>query len=433
MTDINSKINQTIIRLKRNRMLKDSFWALLGNLIGKGLPFVAGIFVARLLGSESYGEFGLIKSSLVSIALFSSFGLGITATKFIAEVVDINQQSAKHIEKICNIITLISSTILAIVVLIFANPIAVILKAPHLTTILRLSTIAIVFNAVNTTQTGVLAGLRAFKTIAKNSTWSGVFSFVVTVGLTYFYNLEGAVTAMCAYLLFNCIINRRSIQRLLPSEEESMTNDYKGTIYHIVSFSFPVALQESTFSIAGWLNTFILVTYCSYSEYGIYAAAVQWFSVMLFIPGSLRNVALSNLSANSDRKSKITVLKRLLLINFTSTIIPFLIVLILASFIASFYGDSFNGLAPVLTIMAFTAVINSLSNVFTQELISINQNWYLFYTRLLRDMATLLVVYICLAWYNGGALSVAVVGLVWQAMYLFLIGIRSYSLLKKKR
>ena len=47
MTDINSKINQTIIRLKRNRMLKDSFWALLGNLIGKGLPFVAGIFVAR--------------------------------------------------------------------------------------------------------------------------------------------------------------------------------------------------------------------------------------------------------------------------------------------------------------------------------------------------------------------------------------------------
>lgn len=154
---------------------------------------------------------------------------------------------------------------------------------------------------------------------------------------------------------------------------------------------------------------------------------------MLFIPGSLRNVALSNLSANSDRKSKITVLKRLLLINFTSTIIPFLIVLILASFIASFYGDSFNGLAPVLTIMAFTAVINSLSNVFTQELISINQNWYLFYTRLLRDMATLLVVYICLAWYNGGALSVAVVGLVWQAMYLFLIGIRSYSLLKKKR
>ena len=80
-------------------MLKDSFWALLGNLIGKGLPFVAGIFVARLLGSESYGEFGLIKSSLISIALFSSFGLGITATKFIAEVVDINQQSAKHIEK----------------------------------------------------------------------------------------------------------------------------------------------------------------------------------------------------------------------------------------------------------------------------------------------------------------------------------------------
>ena len=426
-------IHYTISRFKRSRLINDAFWALLANLIGKGLPFIAGIFVARLLGSEAYGEFGLIKSSLMSIALFSSFGLGITATKFIAEIVNKDKQSAKYVERICNIITLISSLILATAVFIFAHPIATILKAPHIVGILRLSSIAIVFNAINTTQNGILAGLGAFKVIARNSTWSGLFSFVVTVSLTYFYDLEGAVIVLCLYLSFNCVVNRKSIKRLLPIEKASMTNYHKGTLHKIVSFSFPIALQESTFSIASWLNAFILITYCSYSEYGIYTAAVQWFSVMLFIPGALRNVALSNLSASPDMQSKKTALNRLLLINFTSTFIPFLIVVMLASYIASFYGNSFNGLAPILVIMAFTAVINSLSNVFTQELISINQNWYLFYTRLLRDMITLFVVYLCLSQYDGGALSVAVVSLVWQTVYLLLVGSRSYHLLKKKR
>lgn len=209
-------IHYTISRFKKSRLVNDSFWALLANLIGKGLPFIAGIFVARLLGSEAYGEFGLIKSSLMSIALFSSFGLGITATKFIAEIINKDKQSAKYVERICNIITLISSLILATAVFIFAHPIATILKAPHIVGILRLSSIAIVFNAINTTQNGVLAGLGAFKVMARNSTWSGLFSFVVTVSLTYFYNLEGAVIALCLYLLFNCVVNRKSTSNPQP-------------------------------------------------------------------------------------------------------------------------------------------------------------------------------------------------------------------------
>ncbi|HIX44931.1 MAG TPA: oligosaccharide flippase family protein, partial [Candidatus Barnesiella excrementipullorum] len=46
-------------RLKQSSIFKDSFWALLGNVLGKGLALIAGIVVARFLGNETYGEYGM--------------------------------------------------------------------------------------------------------------------------------------------------------------------------------------------------------------------------------------------------------------------------------------------------------------------------------------------------------------------------------------
>ena len=78
-------MKQLIYQLRKSSLMRDSFWALLGNVLGKGLALVAGIAVARFLGSEEYGEYGMIRNNLTMIAIFSSLGLGYTATKFIAE------------------------------------------------------------------------------------------------------------------------------------------------------------------------------------------------------------------------------------------------------------------------------------------------------------------------------------------------------------
>ena len=62
-------------RFRNSALLKDSSWSLIGNIVGKGFSLIAGIVVARCLGKEVYGEYGIIKSTLLMIALFSSFGL----------------------------------------------------------------------------------------------------------------------------------------------------------------------------------------------------------------------------------------------------------------------------------------------------------------------------------------------------------------------
>ena len=248
-------MKQLIDRLRKSSLMRDSFWALLGNILGKGLALVAGIAVARFLGSEEYGEYGMIRNNLTMIAIFSSLGLGYTATKFIAECKG-DKEQVYFIHKVVSRITWVTSGVIMVLVAAFANPLATWLDAPHLGRLLMLASIAVVLNAVNTTQIGELSGFNAYKEIAFNNTWAGIVTFMVSVGLTFFYGIEGAVIALIISFATNCLLNWFSINKYLPRQKVT----YGNTNYReILSFTFPVALQESSYSITHWLSTILLI------------------------------------------------------------------------------------------------------------------------------------------------------------------------------
>lgn len=415
-------VHSLITRLRQSRLFADSLWALLGSAMGKGLSLLAGIAIARLLGSELYGEYGTVKSTLLMIAVFSSLGLGYSATKFIAESrTNGNDHRIVDTHRVATIVTLITSCIIALAILLLADKVAALLDAPHLAHTLRISSVAIVFNAINTTQTGELAGFGAYRELAANNTWSGIFTFVTSIGLTLLYGFDGAIIALIISLLFNAILNHRTLRRLLANYAESrhINRAYMG---EVVRFSIPIALQESLYTITNWGQIYILVTLADFSEYGISSAAHQWMSVLLFIPGALRNVALSHLSAtNNDGERNRAILRRLMLVNFCSTFAPFVVIFLLSGWIASWYGASFEGLQPVLNVCVLTAVVSSLSNVLTQEFMAHGRNWFLFWSRLLRDIGALTTTYIAICCFGHAALAAAISVLVWQSGYLIVL------------
>lgn len=409
-------------RLKQSQLFKDSFWALAGSAIGKGLSLIAGIVVARLLGSEAYGEYGTIKNTLLMIAIFSSMGLGYSATKFIAENLSANNlQRIIQTHRIATRITLVVSGVISILVLVASNIIAIWLEAPHLSPALRISAIAVIFNALNTTQTGELAGFGAYRKLAINNTWTGIFTFISSLILTYYNGFYGAIIALTISLIFNAILNQRTIRSYLKQITPPCNID---RVYskEIIKFSLPIALQESLYAITNWLSIYILIKFANYTELGLYSAAIQWMAVVLFIPGALRNVALSHFSASThDQKRNRSILRKLMLVNFVSTAIPFLVILIMSGWVESWYGSTFTGLQIVLNVCVFTAIISSLTNVITQEFISKGKNWFLFYSRLLRDIGSLIAAYFTIVNIGYGALSLSICVFVFQTLYLVLL------------
>jgi O-antigen/teichoic acid export membrane protein len=415
-------LSEIYSKLKESRLFKDSFWALLGSAVGKGLSLLAGIVVARLLGSEVYGEYGTIRNTLLMIAIFSTMGLGYSATKYIAESKENgNYKRVIDTHRIAITITYIVSGFIALLIFISAKQVATWIEAPHLDSVLRLSSIAIIFNAVNTTQTGELAGFGAYKTLASNNTIAGILTFITSIFLTYFYGFNGAIIALIISLAFNALLNRLSINKCLPDEKynSKIELDY---VKEVIKFSIPIALQESLYSITNWLGIFMLIKLSGYIELGLYSAAMQWMSVILFIPGALRNVALSHFAAtNKNRKQTHSILKKLMLVNFISTFIPFVGVVILTGWIETMYGESFEGLQPILYICVFCAVVSSLSNVITQEFISQGKNWFLFSSRLIRDLGTLIIAYIAIKNALTGALALALACCILQTVYLIIL------------
>lgn len=381
-------------KLKNSPFFKDSFWALLGSVLGKGLSLFAGIIVARFLGKELYGQYGLIKTTLFNIAVFSTLGLGYTGTRYIAKSFTDNKGEIRQIINIIYRITLIASGVVAACVLVFAKPIAVFLKAPDMDNALRLTSIIVVFNAINTTQIGILSGFKEFKEIAKNNTFTGIVTFLCSGILAYFWGFEGALIALLVSMLFNAVINYYSTNKVLKSLPPTLIEN-KTSTKEILSFSIPIALQESLYTFVHLVSAYLMIFYGGYGEMGILSAALQWSSVLLFIPGVMKNVMLSYFSSSETTTS---LRKKMLLINGSCTVIPWIFILLLSKFIASFYGESFTNLNIVLVISCTTSIFSSLSSVIVYEFVSHGKNWQMFFLCLGRDGLSLLLFWWCLVY-----------------------------------
>lgn len=419
-------------RLLNSKLFKDSFWAICGNGIGYGLLLLAGIIIARFLGKDAYGEYGVVKSSMFYIATFATLGLGYTGTKFIASAIQTNSKYTKSIVRDSMKITIGFSGFIALLLLLFADNLADFVDSPSLVNAFRALAGVIVFRAITTTQIGILAGFKDFKNVALNSLYSGLFMLAICVPLTYFWSLTGSLVALMSSQIFNCLVNyitvRKNTKKLVDQED-------KNNLKELISFSFPIALQESSFSICHWSAIMLLTKYSSAGELGLYSAATQWNAIITMIPGLLSNVVLSYLSSSiHDKENHGALIKRMLGINFVSTFVPFLIIYVLANFISSFYGTTFSDMPLVLRIITLSTIFECCSSVFKSELLAMGKTWTLFSIRFIRDILIVLSVYIVLTATGGeyGAAYFSAIYVVGAAAFMFTLAC-VYRVISKKQ
>ncbi|MBN2715970.1 MAG: oligosaccharide flippase family protein [Deltaproteobacteria bacterium] len=371
------------------KLLIDSFWALAGNTIGKGLALAASVVIARMLGKAGFGEFGIVKNSIIMIATFASFGLGYTATKMVAESRSHNDSmKIRQMVSMSLMLTIVFSTLAATLLFIFATPIAEhILQSPQLPGSLRIAAIWTVFNAVTVTQIGILSGFGEFKAMAKINAASGALTALFSLVGTYSLGLNGTLLGLILGQSVSCILNMILIKKHFHISTPNSTTPSKGeTISSLLSFSLPIILQEATYSLSAWLTSIILVTYSTHSELGVYNAAYQWVALTLFVPGILRNVVLSHFSGAVDSNVEKILFRRVLLINGGAVVIPAVIIFLGAPYISTIYGDDYADLSQIVSLLIVVTVPLSLSNVYSQGFLSRNRNWQCFFIRLLRDV-----------------------------------------------
>lgn len=392
-------INKIRVTLLNSKLFRDSFWAVFGNGIGNALMLFSGIIIARLLGKELYGEYGIVKTTMFYIASFATLGLGVTSTKYIASLISENSIHVGNIIRDSISITLIFSGLIAFILFISASSLADFLNESSLVIAFKALAIVIIFKAITTTQIGILAGFKNFKTIAINSLLSGFVMLLLCIPLTYKFGLKGSLATLLISQIFNSLINFFSIRKKSKDIPLIKNVSYKK---ELICFSFPVALQESSFTICNWAAIMMLTKISSIGEVGLYTASAQWNSIITMIPGLLINVVLSYLSGSVNQKHlHEKTLKLMLCVNFITTIIPFIIVYFLANFIASFYGDSFSEMPSVLRVLTFSTILEACASVYKSELLALGKTWLLFSIRFVRDFVLVVSVFVLLNYTDG--------------------------------
>lgn len=412
---------QLVDRLRHSRFFQDSMWAVMGNGVGYALLLLSGILIARLLGKDLYGEYGFVKTTMFHFAAFSTLGLGYTSTKFVAEYMVKDASKLKSIVHASINITAVTSCVIALLLFVFAGQLSHFLNSPSLIMPFRVLGVIVVLRAMNTTQFGIMAGFGKFKNIAFVNAISGIFMISSCIPLTYYFSLKGSLAALALSQLLTVVLNGVSIYRCQCKLQNQEAVKY---VWKLTRFSIPVALQELTYTLSKWLGILIITKLSSMGELGIFTASEMWGNVILIIPSFLSNVILSHLSASADdiQKQKRNV-KMMIFVNLVCTLIPFLVVYVLSSWIVSFYGPTFTGMIPVLRIIIFTTIFCCCSNVLSSEIIALNYTWTLFSIRAVRDVLSIVLGYLLVSYHHGkdAACYYAVVTLVCEFVFTLLL------------
>lgn len=381
---VREPIKQFIDKARKSNLAKDSFWSVFGNAVSMLILMICGIIIARVVGKEIYGQYGTAKNLMTSFASLAAFGFGYSSTKLISS------DSFKYGGISVSAPRIISGISVAIflVFLFFATPISNFLNKPDFKTFIVYIGILMFLKALFTVGTGIMAGYKQFKRIGLNAIYSAFLMLIICYPFTKMWGITGALIALIIYQG-----SAAFLALLFAYRSETVRNKYHCKDYiEILKKTLPISVHEISFTFSMIAFIMVILHYSSYGEYALYSIAAQWNAIITVIPTLLMNLTLSYLSAEQAITSHSLMLKRMLMINLLSTILPLLAVLLGANVISSIYGNDFGDLTPVLKIAVFTTLFASVALVFQSNLISEGKSWNLAAYRLGKDIFGLFIL-----------------------------------------
>ncbi|MBA7617220.1 hypothetical protein ES703_24532 [subsurface metagenome] len=343
------------------RLARGVFWSMAGAVISRGLMLAATVLVARMLGKTVYGELGMIQSTVGMFGVFAGFGLGLTATKHVAEFRQNDPGRAGRIIALSGLFAMVTGGLMALGLLIFAPWLAEhAINAPHLASLLRIGALILFISTLNGAQTGALSGFEAFKTIAHVNLFAGLISFPIIVAGAYFGGLTGAVWALAINLGFNWLLNHLALRKESRRHNVPFTlRECSRELSVLWSFSLPAALSGALVTPVNWACGALLVNRPDgYGEMGIFSAANQWYAMLLFLPSLLGQVVLPVLSerlGQNEIKQSMKITMFAVKMNALLVIPLVLLASIASPFIMNLYGEGFRSGWPTLVVVLLTA------------------------------------------------------------------------------
>jgi len=105
-------------------MASGTFWFICGSLGVQFAGMITGILCARILGQSGFGKLNLLRSTILMFGVLAGSGLGVVATKYVAEFRDSRPEHAGRLLGLLFQFSIIIGSLALLVCMILASPLA---------------------------------------------------------------------------------------------------------------------------------------------------------------------------------------------------------------------------------------------------------------------------------------------------------------------
>jgi O-antigen/teichoic acid export membrane protein len=395
-------------------------WSLASTIISKLLVIIGTIVIARILKQSVYGELAIIKSNANLFISYTSLGLALTATKYIAKYRLIDKLKTSKIIGLLQTVNIIAVFLSSLILFFISDYLAEsVLNISKLTLEIKLSILILIFSSLTALQLGIISGFQSFKEIAINTFISGVFGFIFQILFAYYFDLGGAVVGFSINLIILWISNYITIRKIVSNNyikflfSKSLLNES----YILFKFSLPTFLIAITMETSRWFcNKEITSTKNGLNELAIFDVSYQWLVAISFIPGIISQVTLPLMSNNIDKKEIYSeIFYKNLKINTLISLIIFAIFYIFSTNILELYGSNYISSKEVFVNLIICSTIASINSSIWQITTSSGEMWINFY---INSVWCTILILSCMIFHNFFKLDAKSLSISYLLAYL---------------
>lgn len=392
------------------RVFTGLFWNICGLIFNKGFAMISSIIVARVLGTAMYGEYGMLNSTISMFATFAGLGLGVTATKFIAEFRQTNKEKVERVLGLTNLFAIVSGFLMAVIVFFISDWISINqLNNSSLAPLLKISSIMLLINTYNGVQRGALSGFEKFSILAKIDAIVGAFTCIVVVFGTIKFGLYGLIISNVLVNLLSVILCHFSFKSCLAEEHLNINyKDFRQELRVFLEISLPSLLTGIMVGPVTWVaNTMFIQIPNGYGELGIFNAANQWKQLLQLLPSTFNMALLPILIAtkndNSEYMEKINMV-----LSWVVVILIGLPIINLPDIISYFYGAQYSTINYDICIVinVLTTIVLAYKEGMSRSMLSEGHMWRGVVDNCIWAISLLLLTF-CLRKYGALGYSIA--------------------------
>lgn len=385
-------------------------WTALGSVLSR-LALLGGTIVcARVLGPVPYGKLAILQNGILTLAAFAGMGMAVAVTRHLSGLRQRDPEQASRLLVLTLLFSLGSSAAAAVLLTLARTTVAGrLLHSPDVAPLLPLTAITLVFTVVSAAQSAALAGFESFPSLAAANCVNGLVTAALTVSGAALGGLEGALEGAAAAGLLSTAILALAVHRSARRFGFAFRfRFHRADLRMLFDASVPMLLAGVLPPAVTTITAAMLArTPDGYSELGLFTAADQWRTAILFLPalaGQASLPILTGLYTGGDLASYRRIFHFHLLGTSTVCIAAASVIAIFGPAVMTFYGKAYAAHSDLLIYCCASAALAGIAGVAAQILTSSGRYWLAFQLNALWAVIALTLAFL---WRGDGARGLA--------------------------